>query len=321
MTFSLVGRDAATGMFGTVVASSSPCVAARCAHARAGAGAVASQNVTDPSLGSRLLAGTLSDSALQDIRDRDGVSAAQAQADYLEALAALPRLEPVPERVLAHIEIHIAQRRELRELGIVTRVAAPRRLRIALTGEGGHAGEISMELRRDALAAAAELVLAIEAAAQAEPPQTVGTAADLTVSPGAVSVIPQRAVLAVDLRALEPASLDRLEARIRARAAEIGERRDVEVKVELLRGGEPVVLDEALTRDALAAAQRLGIPARETWSGAGHDAQHLAALMPALLLFVPLHGGQSHSPAEGADEAEILAATRLAAEVLRARHS
>jgi uncharacterized Ntn-hydrolase superfamily protein len=72
MTFSLVGRDAATGMFGTVVASSSPCVAARCAHARAGVGAVASQNVTDPSLGSRLLAlladGASAESAIETVR-------------------------------------------------------------------------------------------------------------------------------------------------------------------------------------------------------------------------------------------------------------
>jgi uncharacterized Ntn-hydrolase superfamily protein len=72
MTFSLVGRDAATGMFGTVVASSSPCVAARCAHARAGAGAVASQNVTDPSLGARLLAlladGASAESAIETVR-------------------------------------------------------------------------------------------------------------------------------------------------------------------------------------------------------------------------------------------------------------
>jgi uncharacterized Ntn-hydrolase superfamily protein len=72
MTFSLVGRDAATGMFGTVVASSSPCVAARCAHARAGVGAVASQNVTDPSLGSRLLGlladGASAESAIETVR-------------------------------------------------------------------------------------------------------------------------------------------------------------------------------------------------------------------------------------------------------------
>ena len=272
-------------------------------------------------IGSRLLAGTLSDSELEQLRDRDGVSAAAARDQYLLALERLPRIDPAPQRMLAHVEVHVAQRRELRELGVVSRVASPRRLRIELLGEGGHAGEISMELRRDALAAAAELVLAIEAAARAEPAETVATAANLQISPGAVSVIPQRAVLAVDLRAIEPASLDRLEARIRAAAAEIAERRGVQVAIELVRGGEPVTLDPGLVREALAAAERLGIAARETWSGAGHDAQHLAALMPTLLLFVPLHGGESHTPAEGAEVSEILAAARVAAVVLRARAS
>jgi hydantoinase/carbamoylase family amidase len=272
-------------------------------------------------IGSRLLAGTLSESELEQLRDRDGVSATAARTKYLLALGDLPRVEPVQQRVLAHVEVHVAQRRELRELGVVSRVASPRRLRIELTGAGGHAGEISMELRRDALAAAAEVVLAIEAAARAEPAETVATAGNLLISPGAVSVIPHRAVLAVDLRAIEPASLHHLEARIRAGAAEIAERRGVQVAIELVRGGEPVTLDQGLVREALAAAVRLGIPARETWSGAGHDAQHLAALMPTLLLFVPLHGGESHTPAEGADTEEILAAVRVAAEVLRARAS
>jgi hydantoinase/carbamoylase family amidase len=270
-------------------------------------------------VGSRLLVGTLPESALDSMHDREGVSAAKARAEYLRALARLPRIEPAPQRVIAHVEVHVALRHELRELGVVTRVASPRRLEIELLGQGGHAGEISMAKRRDALAAAAELVLAIEAAARAEPPETVATAADVTVSPGAVSVIPRQAVLAVDLRAIELISLDRLEARVRASAAEIAERRGVTATVKLIRSGEPVVLDERLVRDALAAAGRLGIAARETWSGAGHDAQHLAALMPTLLLFVPLHGGESHTPAEGADGSEILDAARLATEVLRAR--
>jgi hydantoinase/carbamoylase family amidase len=270
-------------------------------------------------VGSRLLVGTLAESALDAMHDRAGVSAASARAEYLRALTTLPRIESAPQRVITHVEVHVAPRRELRELGVVTRVASPRRLAIELLGQGGHAGEISMETRRDALAAAAELVLAIEAAARAEPLQTVATAADLTVSPGAVSVIPEKAVLAVDLRAIELASLDRLEGRIRAGAAAIAARRGVGATVKLTRGGEPVVLDERLARDALATADRLGIAARETWSGAGHDAQHLAALMPTLLLFVPLHGGESHTPAEGADMSEILDAARLAAEVLRTR--
>jgi len=99
----------------------------------------------------------------------------------------------------------------------------------------------------------------------------------------------------------------------------------VATKEILQRAPETVVLmlsmhsEGTLVRQALEAARGQGIPAAETWSGAGHDAQHLTALAPALLLFVPLHGGESHTPQEGADMAEIVAAARVVTSVLRAR--
>jgi acetylornithine deacetylase/succinyl-diaminopimelate desuccinylase-like protein len=79
-----------------------------------------------------------------------------------------------------------------------------------------------------------------------------------------------------------------------------------------------VAMDRRLVVAALAAADELGIAAVETWSGAGHDAQHLTALAPALLLFVPLHGGESHTPQEGADMDEIVQAARVLVSVLGA---
>jgi acetylornithine deacetylase/succinyl-diaminopimelate desuccinylase-like protein len=87
--------------------------------------------------------------------------------------------------------------------------------------------------------------------------------------------------------------------------------------VSLVRDGEPVALNRVLAQAALDAAGRLGLDATETWSGAGHDAQHLAALMPTLLLFVPLHGGESHTPQEGASMDEIVQTADLATEVMR----
>jgi hydantoinase/carbamoylase family amidase len=270
-------------------------------------------------IGSRLLAGTLPESALEELHDSRGVSAAQAREVYLAELADLPRSEPPLERLRAHAEIHVAQRRELRTIGVVSRVAVPRRLAIELHGEAGHAGEVSMERRHDALAAAAEVVLAIERAALAEPHETVATVGSLEVRPGAVSVIPGAARLVVDARGIESASLARLEAAIRDAVARIAARRGVQAQVALLRGGEPVVLDAGLARAALDAATRHGIVAELTWSGAGHDAQHIAALAPALLLFVPLHGGESHTPHEGAQAAEIAAACTIAGDVLAER--
>ncbi|MGB9184425.1 MAG: M20/M25/M40 family metallo-hydrolase, partial [Solirubrobacteraceae bacterium] len=172
--------------------------------------------------------------------------------------------------------------------------------------------------RRDALAAAAELVLAVEAAAVVEPAETVATVSTLTVSPGALSVVPGQVTLGIDARSTSAAPLDRIEAAVRAEAASIAAARGVAATVRLVRGGSPTQLKAELVTAASAAADRLGVPAIETWSGAGHDAQHLAALMPTLLLFVPLHGGESHTPSEGADMDEILAATSIAAEVLGA---
>lgn len=267
-------------------------------------------------VGSRLLVGTLAESALDTLHDERGITAAQARDEYLGALAELPRIEPALGRIRAHAEVHVAQRRALRELGIVTRVAAPRRLQVSITGEAGHSGEVAMSERHDALAAAAELILAVESAAREEPPETVATVGAIEVEPGAISVIPGRARLAIDARAIAGPSLDRLESAIRRQAAEIAARRGVEAAVELARSGDPVVLDRALVEGALQAARRLGIPAIETWSGSGHDAQHLAACTATLLVFFPLHGGESHTPQEGAEMDEIIQAAAVVAQVL-----
>jgi len=276
-------------------------------------------------VGSRLLVGTLSPGELAALHDRDGISAADAQRAFLSDLADLPRLEAPPlDRIRAHAEVHVALRRGARELGVVTRVASPRRLEVTITGDSGHAGEVSMADRRDALAAAAEVVLAVEAAATAEPPETVATVGTLALAPGAVSVIPGHARLGIDMRAIDARSLDRLEAAVRDAVAGIAARRGVAAETALTRAGSPVTLDPGLARRALQVASQRGYPAAETWSGAGHDAQHLGGLAPALLVFVPLHGGQSHTPREGADITEILQAAEVVAAVLGeagARHA
>ena len=267
-------------------------------------------------IGSRLLAGTLAPAALSELRDADGTTAAQALSQYRSALTELPAVAPPIARLRAHAEIHIAQRRALREIGVVTRVASPQRMEIELVGDAGHSGEVTMEDRRDALAAAGEVVLAVERAARAEPRETVATVGTLALAPGALSVIPAHVRLGLDARGIDSTSLARLDAAIRAAVAEIAARRGIEAQIRRLRTGEPVTLDGRLAGAALDAARRRGIATCETWSGAGHDAQHLAALTPTLLLFVPLHGGESHTPLEDAAEREIADAALLAVDVL-----
>ncbi|HEX3978105.1 MAG TPA: hydantoinase/carbamoylase family amidase [Solirubrobacteraceae bacterium] len=270
-------------------------------------------------MGSRQMTGALSQEALAQLRDADGITAADARAAYLGELDDLPRIAPPLDRLRAHAEVHVAQRHALRELGVVTAVASPRRFAVRIDGEAGHSGEVSMADRRDALAAAAEVVLAVEDAARAEPAETVATVGTLTVEPGAVSVIPGRTRLAIDVRGIASESLARVQSAIRSAVDEIAVRRGVTAELELVRAGEPVSMDAHLVQAALQAAREHGIPATETWSGAGHDAQHVTALAPALLLFVPLHGGESHTPQEDADMDEIVQAARVVMSVLGSR--
>src|SRR3954463_7083025 len=278
-------------------------------------------------LGSRLLTGALDEAQLESMTDADRVTAARARAAFLAELDALPRLGAAPPlaRVRAHVEVHIEPRHELLArgpaLGLVGGIAAPHRHELVVEGEAGHAGEVAMDDRRDALAAAAELVLALEAAgrdAAQRGPGTVATVGRLTVEPGAVSIIPARATAALEVRGIEADAIAAVEGALDAAIADVEGRRGVRVGRRLLRGGAPIALDDALTRRALDAAHARGLAAVRTYSGAGHDAGHLAAKVPAGLLFVPLAGGQSHTPQEAADDADVLAAAGVLIDVLAA---
>jgi hydantoinase/carbamoylase family amidase len=277
-------------------------------------------------LGSRLAVGTLDEAELDALHDADGVSAASARAAYLADLDDIPRLrEPPLARVRAHVEVHIEPRHELRkrnaDVGVVERIAAPHRHELAVEGEAGHAGEVPMAERHDALAAAAELVLALEGAARdaAERwPATVATVGRLAVEPGVVSIIPARAAAALEVRGIDSDAIAAVEAALERASDDVATRRGVRISRRLVRGGEPITLDSELARRALEAAARRGLRAVRTYSGAGHDAGHLAARVPAGLLFVPLAGGQSHTPHEAADDADVLGAARVLVDVLAA---
>jgi hydantoinase/carbamoylase family amidase len=273
-------------------------------------------------IGSRSATGALAEDALARLVDVDGVSALEARRRFLAELSDLPRVEALPlERVRAHLEVHVEQRGELHSrgarLGVVERVAVPHRHEVTVHGRAGHAGEVPMARRADALATAAELGLALEAAARAAgDPATVATVGSLRVEPGAISVIPGRVTLGVEIRSVDARAIAAVTRELTAACDEVGARRGVRIERRLVRGGEPAVLDPDLVEAALAAAARRGATAVRTWSGAGHDVQHLARLVPAGLLFVPLEAGEIHTPGEHAGEAEIALAADVAIDVL-----
>jgi allantoate deiminase len=165
---------------------------------------------------------------------------------------------------------------------------------VRFDGEAGHAGTVPMDARRDALAAAAEWMLAVERAG------VLATVGQLEVEPGGRNVIPGRATLSLDLRDPDDATRREAVAALRDRAQEIADRRGVALAWPDTADFPALAMDERLT-SAFGVATRLP-------SGAGHDAAMMAAITPAAMLFVRCRGGVSHNPAESVDEADVAVA-------------
>jgi N-carbamoyl-L-amino-acid hydrolase len=234
--------------------------------------------------------------------------------------AALARQPARPQRaegraIASCLELHIEQGRRLeraeRTIGVVTAIASPVRLRVDLRGSADHSGATPMDERRDALCAAAELVLAVEQAASRESSHgTVATAANITCRPGAINVVPGQATALIDIRGIDAASMDRVATEITAAAETIGRRRSVQPDVTLLSRGDPTPFDEQVISRLEETIAALGYPAMRMHSGAGHDVQCLADQSAAGMLFIPSKDGMSHNPEEYTRPDHIEAGTR-----------
>ncbi|KMO12759.1 allantoate amidohydrolase [Methylobacterium platani] len=269
--------------------------------------------------GSRALAGLVGPGFL-DARDADGVSLGQALTGFGCDPAGLPALARDPAATLGYLEVHIEQGPVLEDaglpVGIVTAIAGASRLVVTVEGRAGHAGTVPMRLRRDALAAAAEMVLAVEAEANAAP-DLVATVGQIEVPRGAVNVIPARTRFSLDLRSPSDAVRHAALARLRETWEAIAARRGVSVSAQGSYDELAAACAPGLT-DALAdGIARLGLGPLRLPSGAGHDGLALAGLCPIAMLFVRCAGGLSHSPAESVTEADVDVATRLLVDVLR----
>lgn len=272
-------------------------------------------------LGSRQLVGKLGDADLERMQDANGTSALNAREEFLELLSNIPRLEEADplSRVAAHLEVHIEQRRSLKEdgtsLGIVTVVAGPARYRLCFSGESGHSGEARMHERHDALCAAAEAVLLVEDLAR-KAASTVATVGTVAVEPNSLTAVPGRVKLGLDVRGTDPDEAEDLISRVMERSREISGGRGVDLFVHRLSSSAPKVLDEGMVKLAEEVARREGIPAIRCVSYAGHDAQHLAERVPAALLFAASSNGVSHAPEEAIDQEDLRSAYRMVTALL-----
>jgi allantoate deiminase len=248
--------------------------------------------------GSRALAGNYPEDIL-DQKDADGV----LMRDALISFGGDPERAGSLRRsgVAAFVEAHIEQGPRLEAeglpLGVVTAINGATRLEVVVDGVAGHAGATPMNLRRDALAAAAEIMLAIEERACREP-DLVATVGRLEAWPGAANVIPGHVQFSVDLRAPGDANRAAALADVEARIFAIAETRGVQASIARSHEANAYVCDSNLVAGLAKAVEAVGVPPRLLPSGAGHDTMAMGRLCPAGMLFIRCKGGVSHNPLE-----------------------
>jgi N-carbamoyl-L-amino-acid hydrolase len=251
-------------------------------------------------LGSAAFAGLDPMERIDALVDENGMTFAQARASATGLLAGVPVRETtiVPA---AYVELHIEQgpvlERRGARLGNVTAIAGQARYEVVVTGESGHAGTVPMEMRRDALSAVAEIVLALEATA-ARLPDSVLTVGRLVVEPNQTNVIPWRVTFRIDARSVYTNRLAALRTAVVETTQRIAASRKVDISATLIEERRVVAMDDALRGAVASAFAELETPALDLPSGAGHDAMCVAAIAPAAMIFVPSVGGQSHVAGE-----------------------
>ena len=254
-------------------------------------------------VGSRAAAGALARADLDALVDRDGVSMAAALRGAGLDPDRVADAAIDPAGVHALVELHIEQGIVLEEagepLGVVTAIAAPHDFRLTFRGAATHAGATPMHLRRDALAGAAEAMVALERITRESPSgTTVGTVGVVRALPGAINVVPGTVELDVDVRDSDRGARETVVAGIEAAAREIAARRRLELELTPIVEDVPVTCDPRVVDAAAAAAEALGLPYRRMTSGAYHDAMIMGARVPIGMIFVPSRGGVSHHPDE-----------------------
>lgn len=262
-------------------------------------------------LGSRSFIGAVDEAEIDAGTDRTtGTPLRTALA--AAGLAGLPRQTVDRSRYIGYLEAHIEQgdtlEQERLKIGVVTAIVGIWQYEVTFTGQQNHAGTTSMRSRKDAGLALARLCVAIdEAFPKACGPRTVWTTGRITLEPGAPSIIPGRATMLLQMRDTDPTVIARLEGVLDTLVTHATRAGPCVASWKRLRRGEPAAMD-ARIQEAVAAAAEEIVPGQHLSmpSGAGHDAQFLAQVMPAGMLFVPSIGGISHHWTENTSDEDIV---------------
>jgi len=218
------------------------------------------------------------------------------------------------------VELHIEQGAVLESSGtplaIVSAIVGTAHLEVTVTGRSDHAGTTPMDLRLDALAGAAAMVQVVESIAKSLGRPAVATVGKLEVEPDQINVVPGKVVFIADLRHPDLAGRRALEERVRSLCGTIASERGLGLDIRMLQERPPVPMHSDVRALLARAATDCGVQAAELVSGAGHDAQILAARMKVGMLFVPSIGGRSHCPDEATNPRDLELGTRVLAKAL-----
>lgn len=264
--------------------------------------------------GSRLLTGAIAPEALEDLRDGQGVSAAEAMRAYGLDPARAGEAARAPGSVHAFLELHIEQgpvlEAEGRDIAVVQTIVGLAQLRVTVRGQAAHAGTTPMDQRRDALVGAVGILAQLPDLARQVGRGAVLTVGRMEVLPGGANVIPDLVTFTIDLRAPAEADVLRLIEMVEGTVAH-AQGNGLSCSIERQLYAPPTPLSDQIQTALLAQAEGLGLSHRVMVSGAGHDAMILAGLAPTGLIFVPSRGGVSHAPEEWTDYAQLARGTDL----------
>ncbi len=263
-------------------------------------------------LGSRAIAGTFDMAALE-TTDNDNIAMADALRAFGTEPNDIPSLARSKKDVLAFFELHIEQGPVLEEeglaLGVVTAIAGGTRLSATVTGFAGHAGTVPMDRRRDALTAAAQAILTVETYCSSKP-GLVGTVGRISAAPGAVNVIPGKAIFTIDIRAGDDALRRQAVKDVCGEIETLCQQREVDLTIDVIHESDGCQCAPWLMEQLESALIRTQHPAKRLMSGAGHDGMAMAHITDVGMLFVRCKGGISHHPAESITEADADASAR-----------
>ncbi len=272
-------------------------------------------------LGSRAMVGALSQADLERLVDKNGVSLRGALTSRgLESSAIGESLYQNP--IHSFIEVHIEQGRVLEEhkipLGVVTGIAAPTRYKLTLSGRADHSGATPMSMRQDAMCGAAEIILKVENLAQTasgcavldtansvSDASVVGTVGTISVTPGAMNVIPGQVELGIDIRSILQVAKEQVCNELTSFIASVCEKRQLTYTMDTIADETPVAINEDMISLVATSCDDLGIEYMKLPSGAGHDAMNMAEKTQVAMIFIPCKDGVSHNPQEVASVQDI----------------